>query len=39
LAPLEAILQTARYYLGLRELNAQHVLETRLYGPSDSRNL
>src|SRR5918995_1557776 len=39
LAPLEAILQTARYYLGLRELNAQHVLETRLYGPSDSRSL
>ena len=39
LAPLEAILQTARYSLGLRELNAQHVLETRLYGPSDSRSL
>jgi len=36
LAPLEAILQTARYYLGLRELDAHHVLESRLYGPSDS---
>jgi glutamate formiminotransferase / 5-formyltetrahydrofolate cyclo-ligase len=31
LAPLEAILQTARYYLGLRELEAHHVLEMRLY--------
>ena len=31
LAPLEAILQTARYYLGLRELDAHHILETRLY--------
>ena len=34
LAPLEAILQTARFYLGLRELEAHHVLETGLYGPS-----
>lgn len=34
LAPLEAILQVARHYLSLRELNAEHVLETRLYGPS-----
>jgi glutamate formiminotransferase len=34
LAPLEAILQVARHYLGLRELDAEHVLETRLYGPS-----
>jgi glutamate formiminotransferase len=39
LAPLEALLQTARYYLGLRELDAHHVLESRLYGPSDSRSL
>jgi glutamate formiminotransferase / 5-formyltetrahydrofolate cyclo-ligase len=39
LAPLEAILQTARYYLGLRELDAHHVLESRLYGPVDSRSL
>ena len=39
LAPLEAVLQTARYYLGLRELDAHHVLESRLYGPSDSRTL
>lgn len=31
LVPLEAILQTARHYLGLRELEANHVLETRLY--------
>ena len=38
LAPLEAILQTARYYLGLRELAAHHVLESRLYGPSDSQS-
>ena len=35
LAPLEAILQTARYYLGLRELDADHVLESRLYGPGE----
>ncbi len=39
LTPLEAILQTARYYLGLRELDARHVLESRLYGPCDSRGL
>jgi glutamate formiminotransferase len=39
LAPLEAVLQTARYYLGLRELDAQHILESRLYGQSDSRSL
>jgi glutamate formiminotransferase len=39
LAPLEAILQTARYYLGLRELDARHVLESRLYGQSDPRSL
>ena len=39
LAPLEAVLQTARYYLGLRELDAHHVLESRLYGRSDSRSL
>ncbi|HJQ28409.1 MAG TPA: glutamate formimidoyltransferase [Rubrobacter sp.] len=36
LAPLEAILQTARYYLGLRELDAHHVLETRLYEVPES---
>ncbi len=36
LAPLEAILQTARHYLKLRELDAEHVLEMRLYGASDS---
>jgi glutamate formiminotransferase / 5-formyltetrahydrofolate cyclo-ligase len=39
LAPLEAVLQTARYYLGLRDLDANHVLESRLYGPSDPRIL
>jgi len=39
LAPLEAVLQTARYYLGLRELDAHHVLESRLYGLPDSRSL
>ena len=39
LAPLEAVLQTARHYLGLRELDAHHVLEMRLYGSSDSRSL
>jgi glutamate formiminotransferase / 5-formyltetrahydrofolate cyclo-ligase len=39
LAPLEAILQTARYYLGLRELESHHVLETRLYDPSGNRSL
>jgi glutamate formiminotransferase len=39
LAPLEAVLQTARYYLGLRELDVQHVLELRLDGPSDARSL
>ena len=33
LAPLAAVLDTARHYLGLRELEADHVLETRLYGP------
>jgi glutamate formiminotransferase len=33
LTPLAAILDTARYYLGLRELEAEHVLETRLYDP------
>jgi glutamate formiminotransferase len=38
LAPLEAILQTARHYLGLRELDANQVLETRLYDTSDLRN-
>ncbi len=31
LAPLEAILETARHYLGLRGLEAEHVLEMRLY--------
>ena len=33
LAPLPAILDAARHYLGLRELDAEHVLETRLYDP------
>jgi glutamate formiminotransferase / 5-formyltetrahydrofolate cyclo-ligase len=33
LAPLAAILDTVRHYLGLRELGAEHVLETRLYDP------
>jgi glutamate formiminotransferase / 5-formyltetrahydrofolate cyclo-ligase len=33
LAPLAAILDTARHYLGLRQLEAEHVLETRLYDP------
>ena len=35
LAPLAAILDTARYYLGLRELAPHDILETRLYGPPD----
>ena len=39
LAPLEAVLQTARYYLGLRELDAHHVLESNLFGQPDSRSL
>jgi glutamate formiminotransferase len=33
LTPLPAILDAARHYLGLRELEAEHVLETRLYDP------
>src|SRR5215217_6321941 len=33
LVPLAVILDTARYFLGLRELEAEHVLETRLYDP------
>jgi glutamate formiminotransferase len=33
LAPLTAILDTARYYLGLRELGPAQVLESRLHGP------
>jgi glutamate formiminotransferase / 5-formyltetrahydrofolate cyclo-ligase len=36
LAPLAAILDTARYYLGLRELAPDHVLETKLYGMRNS---
>jgi glutamate formiminotransferase len=36
LAPLEAILQTARYYLSLRELGAAHILEMRLRDEPDS---
>ena len=39
LVPLEAVLQTARYYLGLRELDAHHVLESNLLGQPDSRSL
>jgi glutamate formiminotransferase / 5-formyltetrahydrofolate cyclo-ligase len=35
LAPLAAILDAARHYLSLRELEADHVLETKLYGPPD----
>jgi glutamate formiminotransferase len=35
LAPLAAMLDTARYYLSLRELDADHILETKLYGPRD----
>jgi glutamate formiminotransferase / 5-formyltetrahydrofolate cyclo-ligase len=31
LAPLEAVLQTARHYLGLRELEREHVLEAALW--------
>jgi glutamate formiminotransferase len=30
LAPLEAILQVARYYLRLRELEEKHVIEVAL---------
>jgi glutamate formiminotransferase / 5-formyltetrahydrofolate cyclo-ligase len=37
LAPLSAILETARYYLGLRELGPEQVLETRLHGRPDPR--
>ena len=33
LAPLAAILDTTRHYLALQELEAEHVLETRLYDP------
>ena len=29
----DAYEDTARHYLGLRELEAEHVLETRLYDP------
>ncbi|HVD34895.1 MAG TPA: glutamate formimidoyltransferase [Rubrobacter sp.] len=36
LAPLAAILDTARYYLGLRELAPDHVLEMKLYGLRNS---
>jgi len=36
LAPLAAILDTVRYYLGLRELGPDHVLETRLHEPPDA---
>src|SRR3712207_2012068 len=31
LAPMEAILQVARYYLGLRELEKEHILEAALW--------
>jgi glutamate formiminotransferase len=31
LAPLEAVLQTSRHYLGLRELEREHVLEAALW--------
>jgi glutamate formiminotransferase / 5-formyltetrahydrofolate cyclo-ligase len=31
LAPLEALLQTARHYLSLRDLEREHVLEARLW--------
>ena len=37
LAPLASILETARYYLGLRELGPEQVLETRLHGRPDPR--
>ena len=33
LAPLAAILDTARYCLGLRGLGPEQILETKLYGP------
>ena len=35
LAPLTAILDTARHYLGLRKLAPNDILETRLYAPTD----
>jgi glutamate formiminotransferase len=35
LAPLAAVLDAARYYLGLRELAPDDILETRLYGLPD----
>ncbi len=31
LAPMEAILQVARHYLGLRELEKEHILEAALW--------
>jgi glutamate formiminotransferase len=33
LTPLAAILDSARHYLGLKDLEAEHILETRLYAP------
>lgn len=38
LAPLEAILQTARHYLALRELGREHILEAALWEPEHPRN-
>jgi glutamate formiminotransferase len=35
LAPLEAILQSARHYLGLRELEREHVVEAALWASSE----
>jgi glutamate formiminotransferase len=36
LAPLEAILQVARHYLQLRELEQRHVVEAALWGAARS---
>ena len=37
LAPLEAILQVARHYLRLRELEKRHILEAALWGAPEDR--
>lgn len=39
LAPLEALLQTARHYLKMPELRREHILETALWANPESTNL
>jgi glutamate formiminotransferase len=36
LAPLEAILEVARYYLRLRELEEEHIIEAALWDAPES---